>query len=69
MSCKTNKMKPILFLIVILCLVYSHQAGNAEEAEKKEGERTEATTTGGTSRLTNHMALLVFSLRSLRLIQ
>nr|CAK6928238.1 unnamed protein product [Fasciola hepatica] len=46
MSYKTNKMKPIIFLIVILCVLHSQQADGAlilllpNQRTRKESQKT-----------------------------
>ncbi|CAM0512629.1 unnamed protein product [Fasciola hepatica] len=76
-------MKSFILLIVILCVLHSQLAGGEKKAEggekkaeggekKAEGGEKKAEvsdTTGGTSRLTNHIVLLAFLLKCLGLIQ
>ncbi|CAM0512164.1 unnamed protein product [Fasciola hepatica] len=69
MSCRTRKMKSFILLIVILCVLQSQLAGGEKKAEGGEKKAEVSDTTGGTSRLTNHIVLLAFLLKCLGLIQ
>nr|CAK6928231.1 unnamed protein product [Fasciola hepatica] len=68
-------MKSFILLIVILCVLQSQLAGGEKKAEGGEKKAEDVSrhnlsdTTGGTSRLTNHIVLLAFLLKCLGLIQ
>nr|CAK6928755.1 unnamed protein product [Fasciola hepatica] len=56
-------MKSFILLIVILCVLHSQLAGGEKKAEGGEKKAEVSDTTGGTSRLTNHIVLLAFFLK------